>query len=231
MKRRREWKRHTAPSVRIPFPQKSFGAVNGWLLSRVRSALDATLSWMPATLCAPMRRHKPKPPHHPADLSTIVGTGIKKKLPPSPESIVSQEILEIAQKSLETDRPTHTRKCGVCGSSCPVSTGAQPVEDLCWVCRRLKISAWRDSDPDLGAEIRARPVGLATASCIRMLLAAWAAGFFLYLPIAIDLAARSLLHLLADSNIAVHLGGKPLPARRSSTGPRSKRVQLPPAVR
>jgi hypothetical protein len=32
------------------------------------------------------------------------------------------------------------KKCVVCGAlAAPAST-----EDLCWVCRRLKISAWRD---------------------------------------------------------------------------------------
>jgi hypothetical protein len=33
-------------------------------------------------------------------------------------------------------------KCQVCGSD--VAPGAS--EQLCWVCRRLKISAWRDSE-------------------------------------------------------------------------------------
>jgi hypothetical protein len=33
-------------------------------------------------------------------------------------------------------------KCEVCGD--PVS--GNPSEQLCWVCRRLKISAWRDSE-------------------------------------------------------------------------------------
>jgi len=33
-------------------------------------------------------------------------------------------------------------KCEVCQS--PVSTYCD--ERLCWICRRLKISAWRDSD-------------------------------------------------------------------------------------
>jgi len=39
-------------------------------------------------------------------------------------------------------------KCTVCGSTCtPVSYApAGYDEQLCWVCRRLKISAWRDSD-------------------------------------------------------------------------------------
>jgi hypothetical protein len=33
-------------------------------------------------------------------------------------------------------------KCVVCGNDVAQFSS----EDLCWVCRRLKISAWRDSD-------------------------------------------------------------------------------------
>ena len=33
-------------------------------------------------------------------------------------------------------------KCTVCGAECAPNS----AEGLCWVCRRLKISAWRDSD-------------------------------------------------------------------------------------
>jgi hypothetical protein len=33
-------------------------------------------------------------------------------------------------------------KCPICGSESIVSD----PEKLCWVCRRLKVSAWRDSD-------------------------------------------------------------------------------------
>lgn len=38
--------------------------------------------------------------------------------------------------------PPSAAKCVVCGS--PVAQFSS--EDLCWVCRRLKISAWRESD-------------------------------------------------------------------------------------
>jgi hypothetical protein len=38
-----------------------------------------------------------------------------------------------------------TARCSVCGEECaPNST-----EGLCWVCRRLKLSAWRDSDTQM----------------------------------------------------------------------------------
>jgi hypothetical protein len=41
-----------------------------------------------------------------------------------------------------TTAPAAT-KCEVCGSPVAAHTGDEP---LCWVCRRLKISAWRDAD-------------------------------------------------------------------------------------
>jgi hypothetical protein len=40
-------------------------------------------------------------------------------------------------------------------STCPVCASASAAGDpdkLCWVCRRLKISAWRDSDHQLPSE-------------------------------------------------------------------------------
>ena len=77
---------------------------------------------------------------------------MKKKLQPAPESIVPQEILEMAKKSLDSDRPAPVKKCAVCGSACSPASGPQPSEDLCWVCRRLKISAWRDSDQQMSAQ-------------------------------------------------------------------------------
>lgn len=38
-------------------------------------------------------------------------------------------------------------KCVVCGD--PVAPFS--IEELCWVCRRLKISAWRESDNQMSA--------------------------------------------------------------------------------
>lgn len=43
---------------------------------------------------------------------------------------------------IETATKPQASKCEVCGD--PVS--GNPAEQLCWVCRRLKISAWRDSE-------------------------------------------------------------------------------------
>jgi hypothetical protein len=56
--------------------------------------------------------------------------------------VIDEEILRKAKLALQSDRPVPVAKCIVCGSeAAPTST-----EELCWVCRRLKISAWRDSD-------------------------------------------------------------------------------------
>jgi len=61
------------------------------------------------------------------------------------EPVVARQLLEQAKRSVSTDGPRPSqkkRRCKVCGAECaPFS-----VEDLCWVCRRLKISAWRDAD-------------------------------------------------------------------------------------
>jgi hypothetical protein len=75
---------------------------------------------------------------------------MKKK--PSPEPIISREILELAKKSLEPERPAQRKRCAVCGAFCAPLTGPQTADELCWVCRRLKISAWRDSDQPAPAQ-------------------------------------------------------------------------------
>jgi len=76
---------------------------------------------------------------------------MKKK--PVAEPIVSPEILEMAKKSVNFDKPAAAKACAVCGAACTPLTGPQAEEDdLCWVCRRLKISAWRDSDQQMSAQ-------------------------------------------------------------------------------
>ena len=58
-------------------------------------------------------------------------------------SALQDEIKAKAKLILEDEWAQNlSSKCSICGGdSAPTST-----EDLCWVCRRLKISAWRDSD-------------------------------------------------------------------------------------
>ncbi|MDX1979534.1 MAG: hypothetical protein SFV51_04640 [Bryobacteraceae bacterium] len=64
------------------------------------------------------------------------------------EPVVSPEILEQAKRAIHADRAAVPEKCKVCsGDAAPNST-----EGLCWVCRRLKISAWRDVDQQIAAQ-------------------------------------------------------------------------------
>lgn len=58
------------------------------------------------------------------------------------EPVVAREILEQAKRAVDTDKLRRSAHCSVCNSEC----APHPDEQLCWVCRRLKISAWRDSD-------------------------------------------------------------------------------------
>ncbi len=62
--------------------------------------------------------------------------------------IIDPEIREGARRSLETDRLKPLVKCTVCGAE--ATPGA--AEQLCWVCRRLKISAWRDVEQQMPAQ-------------------------------------------------------------------------------
>jgi hypothetical protein len=68
---------------------------------------------------------------------------------PTPtDPVIDQQLLEEAKRSLMPDQIKRVEKCTVCGAGCaPNST-----EGLCWVCRRLKISAWRDSDQQTAQE-------------------------------------------------------------------------------
>lgn len=76
---------------------------------------------------------------------------MKKK--PATEPIISPQILEMAKNSVDAERPAATKRCAVCGGPCTPLTGPHPgQEDLCWVCRRLKISAWRESDQQVSAQ-------------------------------------------------------------------------------
>ena len=71
---------------------------------------------------------------------------MKKKTQPAEAPVVPKEIMELARKSVETDRPVPAKRCAVCGSAYTPTKGPRPSDELCWVCRRLKISAWRESE-------------------------------------------------------------------------------------
>jgi hypothetical protein len=70
---------------------------------------------------------------------------------PMPDALIDQKLLEEAKRAIESDHLSRMQKCSVCGAPCTQSSAPNAVtnanEGLCWVCRRLKISAWRDSDP------------------------------------------------------------------------------------
>jgi hypothetical protein len=69
----------------------------------------------------------------------------KKTPAPEPTPVIDEEIMRKARLALEADRPRVAERCVICGGdAAPTST-----ESLCWVCRRLKISAWRDIDPQI----------------------------------------------------------------------------------
>jgi hypothetical protein len=67
---------------------------------------------------------------------------------PASDTVVPEAIIEQARRAIEADRIKKPAQCFVCGGECaPNST-----EGLCWVCRRLKFSAWRDSDSQMSAQ-------------------------------------------------------------------------------
>ncbi len=73
---------------------------------------------------------------------------MRRKAQPKSEPVVPAEILEEAKRSLATDKIKKGEKCVVCGAE--TSPGA--TEPLCWVCRRLKVSAWRDIEQQMPAQ-------------------------------------------------------------------------------
>lgn len=62
---------------------------------------------------------------------------------------MAPEIIESARQFLDVERKRPAAKCVVCGDPASSLDAAEP---LCWVCRRLKISAWRDADHQMPAQ-------------------------------------------------------------------------------
>ena len=83
-------------------------------------------------------------------VSAIVGLELKmrRKAQPRLEPVVPREMLEQAKRSISADRLTKVGKCSVCGAEASDAGG----EPLCWVCRRLKISAWHESEQQMPAQ-------------------------------------------------------------------------------
>lgn len=77
---------------------------------------------------------------------------MKRKAAAQPaEPVISADLLARAKKMIQADTLKRSAKCTVCASEC-AENAANLEEQLCWVCRRLKISAWRDSDQQLPAQ-------------------------------------------------------------------------------
>ena len=73
---------------------------------------------------------------------------MKRKPQAKTEPVISPEIMENAKRSITAERVRPASKCVVCsGETAPGGT-----EQLCWVCRRLKISAWRDVEQQIPAQ-------------------------------------------------------------------------------
>jgi len=73
---------------------------------------------------------------------------MRRKLQPKAEPVVPAVILEQAKRSISEDRLKKAVKCSVCGAE----TTNVSAEPLCWVCRRLKISAWKDIEQPMPAQ-------------------------------------------------------------------------------
>jgi hypothetical protein len=73
---------------------------------------------------------------------------MRRKPAVMPEKVVPEDFLERARKAFEPDSLKTPSKCVVCGSPCAPNS----AEGLCWVCRRLKISAWHESDQQMPAQ-------------------------------------------------------------------------------
>jgi hypothetical protein len=70
---------------------------------------------------------------------------MKRKIQPKPEPVVPAQMLEQAKQAVSPDRLKKVEKCSVCAAEATVAAG----ETLCWVCRRLKISAWREIEQQM----------------------------------------------------------------------------------
>ncbi len=71
----------------------------------------------------------------------------KKPNLPENEPVIDKELLRKAKLALEPERPQTSVRCSICTADAAPNSN----ENLCWVCRRLKISAWRDSDQQVSA--------------------------------------------------------------------------------
>jgi hypothetical protein len=71
---------------------------------------------------------------------------MKRKVQVKTERVVPAEMLEQAKQSVSPDRLKKVEKCSVCNAETTIPAAGEP---LCWVCRRLKISAWREIEQQM----------------------------------------------------------------------------------
>jgi len=71
---------------------------------------------------------------------------MKRKKKKKTEPVIPADLLEQAKQSISPDRLKKTVSCTVCGTETPMIAAGEP---LCWVCRRLKISAWREIEQQM----------------------------------------------------------------------------------
>ena len=72
---------------------------------------------------------------------------MKRKAKAAPQQplvapVIPPELLDAARAAALEPGPRKTFRCRVCGGD----GATEQSEMLCWVCRRLKISAWRDNE-------------------------------------------------------------------------------------
>jgi hypothetical protein len=71
---------------------------------------------------------------------------MRRKAQPKSEPVIPAELLELAKQAISADRlKKPSAKCSVCGAE----TSPASEEALCWVCKRLKISAWREIEQQM----------------------------------------------------------------------------------
>jgi hypothetical protein len=77
----------------------------------------------------------------------------KKRIQEPAGPVISSEILEKARESAHPDRVPALKQtlCSVCGADSSPASDSED-EPLCWVCRRLKISAWHESEQQMPAQ-------------------------------------------------------------------------------
>jgi hypothetical protein len=72
---------------------------------------------------------------------------MKRKIQPKEDAIVPVEILDTSRTFFVKEKTRNVVACSVCRAETTDDLYERGSNEyLCWVCRRLKISAWRDSE-------------------------------------------------------------------------------------